>query len=140
MGQKLYVATPSGIRRTDNLPFESNTLFSSLTAAQNYARLNPTAYAGQILSVQMGNSMHIFQIQPDKSLVDLSATAITSAYFTPDDIKDGKLYVEMSMIPTGIVSPDNDFYCIMPDRITDTGVYVLDVEGIDIQGIWQVKA
>ena len=31
---KMYISTVTGIRRTDNQPFESNTLFASLTAAE----------------------------------------------------------------------------------------------------------
>lgn len=137
---KKYVATVTGIRRTDNQPFEQNTLFTSKTAAENYARLNKTAYPGQILSVQSGNRMRAMVIQPDMSLLDLTAAVITSRYFTPESVVDGKLYIDMDIVPAGIVSPDGTFYGIIPDKIETTGLYVMDIHGIDIQGIWQVKA
>lgn len=137
---KMYISTVTGIRRTDNQPFEHNTLFSSTTAAENYARLNKTAYPGQILSVLSGDRMRAMVIQPDMSLLDLTAASITSRYFTPESVIDGKLYIDMDIVPAGIVSPDGTFYGIVPDKIETTGLYVMDVHGIDIQGIWQVKA
>lgn len=137
---KKYVATVTGIRRTDNQPFEQNTLFTSTTAAENYARLNKTAYPGQILSAQSGDRMRAMIIQPDMSLLDLTTVSVTSKYFTPESVVDGKLYINMDIVPAGIVSPDGDFYGIVPDKIESTGLYVMDVHGIDIQGIWQVKA
>ena len=137
---KKYVAKVTGIRRTDNQPFEHNTLFKSKTAAENYARLNKTAYPGQILSVLSGDRMRAMVIQPDMSLLDLTAASITSKYFTSESVVDGKLYIDMDIVPAGIVSPDGIFYGILPDKIESTGLYVMDVHGIDIQGIWQVKA
>lgn len=137
---KKYVATVTGIRRTDNQPFEQNTVFSSITAAENYARLNKTAYPGQIIAAESGDTMHAFMIQPNLSLLDLTTVSVTSRYFTPDAIIDGKLYINMDIVPSGIVSPDGTFYGILPDKIDATGLYVMDVNGIDIQGIWQVKA
>lgn len=137
---KMYISTVTGIRRTDNQPFEHNTLFSSTTAAENYARLNKTAYPGQILSVLSGDRMRVMVIQPDMTLLDLTAASITSRYFTPESVVDGNLYIDMDIVPAGIVSPDGTFYGIIPDKIENTGLYVMDVHGIDIQGIWQVKA
>lgn len=137
---KKYVATVTGIRRTDNQPFEQNTLFTSKTAAENYARLNKTAYPGQILSVQTGDRMRAMVIQPDMSLLDLTNAAVTSRYFTPESVVDGNLYIDMDIVPAGIVSPDGTFYGIVPDKIEAAGLYVMDVHGIDIQGIWQVRA
>ena len=137
---KMYISTVTGIRRTDNQPFEQNTLFQSKTAAENYARLNKTAYPGQILSVLSGDRMRVMVIQPDMTLLDLTAASITSRYFTPESVVDGNLYIDMDIVPAGIVSPDGTFYGIIPDKIENTGLYVMDVHGIDIQGIWQVRA
>ena len=53
---------------------------------------------------------------------------------------DGKLYIELDLVPAGLVTPDGQFYGIVPDKIENTDMYVMDVTGIDIQGIWQVRA
>ena len=78
---KVYISTVTGVRRTDNQPFENNTLFASLTAAENYARLNKTAYAGQVISAKVGDRMRVYAIQENKDLLDLTSAAITSKYF-----------------------------------------------------------
>lgn len=137
---KMYISTVTGIRRTDNQPFESNTLFASLTAAENYARLNKTAYAGQVISAKVGDRTRVYAIQENKDLLDLTAAAITSKYFSAESVVDGKLYIELDLVPAGLVAPDGQFYGIVPDKIENTDMYVMDVTGIDIQGIWQVRA
>lgn len=137
---KMYISAVTGIRRTDNQPFESNTLFASLTAAENYARLNKTAYAGQVISAKVGDRMRVYVIQENKDLLDLTSAAITSKYFSADAVVDGKLYIELDLVPAGIVAPDGRFYGIIPDKMENTDIYVMDVTGIDIQGVWQVRS
>ena len=63
---KMYISTVTGIRRTDNQPFEQNTLFTSTTAAENYARLNKTAYPGQILSNAEGADWKLEKAEVDR--------------------------------------------------------------------------
>lgn len=65
---KGYNTVPFGFERMDAEPFLKNELFASLEEAQAYATTNPTAYAGQRISVVSDGKAEDYTIQPDKSL------------------------------------------------------------------------
>jgi len=46
-----FISAVKGYLRLGNFPLDANTVFPSLQAAQQYAASNPTAYAGQLVSV-----------------------------------------------------------------------------------------
>jgi hypothetical protein len=137
MAEKSYVTIPVGMERVDALPYEKNTRFLTYEEAEQYATTDPTAYSGQILMVKGdGNNWYTYQIQEDKTLVNRGL--VRTKYFTPDQIQNGKLHIKMDLVPSGIISPGNVYFGIVPDGIDETGAYILDVTGFDIQGIWKV--
>lgn len=62
--QKVYNTVLTGYKRVDNKPLEANTLFSSYEDAAEYAKSDPTAYPGQILSVSNARGSQIYIITP----------------------------------------------------------------------------
>lgn len=68
MSNKGYVTIPVGYKRVDGEPLELNTVFSTLELASEYATSDPTAYAGQLISV-LGDVVKLYIIQEDKSLL-----------------------------------------------------------------------
>lgn len=65
---KGFNTVPFGFERMDAEPFLKNEVFTSLEEAQSYATTNPTAYAGQRVSVVTAEKSEDYTIQPDKSL------------------------------------------------------------------------
>lgn len=68
MSDIAYNSFVIGLERTYSGPMVKNELFASLTEAEQYATTNPTAYAGQKLSVVEGGQAVGYIIQPDKTL------------------------------------------------------------------------
>jgi hypothetical protein len=66
--QKIYNTVLTGYRRVDDKPLEANTLFSSYEDAANYAKNDPTAYPGQIISVSNARGSQIYIITPSYDL------------------------------------------------------------------------
>lgn len=54
---KSYVSLPVGYYRVDAEPLEKNTKFETYTEANAYATTDPTAYAGQIISVKQDGNL-----------------------------------------------------------------------------------
>lgn len=48
---KSYLAAPFNFKRGNPIPLDSSTIFTSLSAAQDYATNSPIAYVGQIVTV-----------------------------------------------------------------------------------------
>jgi hypothetical protein len=46
-----FISAVKGYLRLGNFPLDASTVFPSLAEAQQYAAINPTAYAGQLISV-----------------------------------------------------------------------------------------
>lgn len=65
---KGFNTVPFGFERMDAEPFLKNEVFTSIEDAQSYATENPTAYAGQHISVVSDGKAEDYTIQPDKSL------------------------------------------------------------------------
>lgn len=62
--QKIYNTVLTGYKRVDDKPLEANTLFSSVEDASAYAKNDPTAYPGQIISVSNSRGSQIYIITP----------------------------------------------------------------------------
>ncbi len=70
---KGFNTVPFGFKRVDNQPFLANEVFDSLESAQTYATTDPTAYAGQNITVVANGQSLLYTIQPDKSLKQAGA-------------------------------------------------------------------
>jgi hypothetical protein len=66
--QKIYNTVLTGYKRVDDKPLEANTLFSSVEDASAYAKNDPTAYPGQIISVSNSRGSQIYIITPSYDL------------------------------------------------------------------------
>lgn len=53
---------PNSFERQGAFPIDANSLFFSLLDAENYAKTNPVAYVGQIISVIDSGKVNAFQI------------------------------------------------------------------------------
>lgn len=71
---KGYNTVPFGFERVDNEPFLKNELFTSYEEASSYASTNPTAYAGQHVSVVEDGAAKSYIIQPDKTLKEAAGS------------------------------------------------------------------
>ena len=60
---KSFVSLPVGYYRVDAEPLEKNTKFASFAEANAYATTDPTAYAGQVLSVLQDGVYSLYMIQ-----------------------------------------------------------------------------
>lgn len=60
---KSYVSLPVGYYRVDAEPLEKNTKFETYAEANAYATTDPTAYAGQVISVKQDGSFSLYMIQ-----------------------------------------------------------------------------
>lgn len=120
---KAYKPFLVGIARTDNQPLLKNERFDSIEAAENYAKNDPTAYVGQLISVFDGTGLTIFTIRPGLSIRKIAEgdSAITMAFSSMDEanefIKDhdvdvGQVFLivdnESSAVETCVVSKNDD--------------------------------
>lgn len=73
-GDKKYLTFPKGYERLDRYPFEKYTLFSNKNEILEYAKSNPVAYVGQIVSTTETDSKiyKIVKIGKDASTLEVS--------------------------------------------------------------------
>ena len=66
------ISLPLGFERLDPFPLDKTSVFATYADLSNYALTNPTAYTGQICSLE--DSSDVFVITTDKSLVKINGT------------------------------------------------------------------
>lgn len=65
--------TGKSFERLDSFPIDISEKFTSHADAINYAQSNPTAWIGQIISIEDSGIARAFIIQPDKTLTELGS-------------------------------------------------------------------
>lgn len=71
---------PLAMKRQDAFALDPSTVWPTLADAQNYAKTNPTAYVGQMLSVVVNGTATPYVIQnANGDLAPLGAAAVTIA-------------------------------------------------------------
>ena len=70
-----YMEFPLSIQRQDAFPLDKNSVFYSLTEAQEYASSNPLAYPSQVIGVvdETHQTVSIYKINYDGSLTELGS-------------------------------------------------------------------
>ena len=78
---------PLAMQRQDAFALDPTCVWSSLEDAQNYAKTNPTAYVGQVLSVVVDDASTVYKISNANGDLDpLGAAAVHIASDT--DVSD----------------------------------------------------
>lgn len=78
---------PLAMQRQDAFALDPSCVWSSLEAAQNYAKTNPTAYVGQVLSVVVDGTSTVYKISNTNGDLDpLGAAAVHIA--SDQDVSD----------------------------------------------------
>ena len=80
---KDFVTLPIGYKRVDNQPLMSDQVFTELSLAQKFAKDDPTAYVGQILSVVTNEGSTVYFIDSNKTLIPMA---------TADNISNTEIY------------------------------------------------
>lgn len=58
-----FMEFPLAMKRQGAFPLDENSVFYSMTDAQQYAQENPTAYVGQVIAVVVDGSSTVYQIK-----------------------------------------------------------------------------
>ena len=88
------------INRTNPLPLDANSIFETLTDAENYAKTNALAYPGQVITVVDETSVAVYVIVATGATGSLNKLASTTA--TGDVVEDIKnLQGEITNIKNG---------------------------------------
>ena len=92
-----FTEYPNSFLRQEAFPLEAYSIFSSKSAAEEYATTNPLAYVGQPIAVKESGVMHYYVINTDSSLIRIGElTEIENIYKNTNGSETGKLPEKIS--------------------------------------------